>query len=246
MKYILIWGLIAAGAVFIIGVFQVYGYDPATADFLVKCALSIGTLSAVLFALFGGYLRETLDPIRVRIEVPQKEANNDFDENPNEGRVYCHHLRVLNQTPYKPIKNSRVWLKSISPKKLNGEWDDEIMRFAVPRLMEWAPSEWDKDNRTFSIRQVFDLGKTFANDGGFLITIDGRQGAAKARLKKFPVGTTHKCVFYVTADNYQKEEEFSFAITVLPFANGQPQPAQVALIKKSFFDRLKGFFFTLV
>jgi hypothetical protein len=213
MKHILIWGLIAAGAVFTIGVYRVFSYDPASADFLVKCALSIGTLSAVLFALFGDYLRETLDPIQVRIEAP-KESNTVIDRcliNNVPTDVYVHHLVVRNLTPHKPIINCRVWLKKIFVQQVNNEWSDEA-KFAVPRLMEWAPSEYSRDKRTFSKQQVFDLGRTLANNGGFIAAYDRDQGGAVAR--QFAVGKKLKFVFFVTADNYQKEKEFCFEIEV--------------------------------
>jgi hypothetical protein len=227
MKYILIWGLIAAGAVFFIGAYRVYGYDPATADFLVKCALSIGTLSAVLFALFGDYLRETLDPIRVKIELPT-ESNTVIDKcliNGVPANAYFHHLLVRNLTPHKPIKNCRVWLKKIFVQQVNNEWSDEA-KFAVPRLMEWAPSEYSRDKRTFSKQQVFDLGRSLQYNGGFIAAYDRDQGGAVNR--QFPVGSKLKFVFYVTADNYQKEEEFCFEIEVLQSVLGTPvTPARV-------------------
>ncbi len=110
MRRILMWLLIGALAIFFCITYWLHGSNQTSADFLIRWVLSIGTISAVLFALYGDYLREKIDPIHVRIDVPE-ERNTVFDRCEINGKVfdvYCHPLRVRNLTPHKPIKESRV------------------------------------------------------------------------------------------------------------------------------------------
>ena len=179
------------------------------AEFVVKVTLSVGTISAVACALFGDFLRNLCDPIRVKIDLAAR-ANNFLDDHGGK-KVFCHHLTVVNGTPERAITNCRVWLKSVSVKSLDGKWDDKP-RFAVPRLMEWAPSEYSRDKRTFSRDQVFDLGVTASNNGGFRLTVDRDQGGNFDR--NFAVGQQLKLVFFVTADNYTRSEEFCFEVAI--------------------------------
>jgi hypothetical protein len=211
------------------GLFK-YG-DAQTADFVVKVTLSIGTLSAVVCALFGDWLREFCEPVRVKIGAPQ-ENNNILDDYRDErdGQVYksfCHHLEVINCTPQKPLENCRVWLKKISVEGLDGEWDNSRTKFAVPRLMEWAPSDYSRDKRTFSKRQVFDLGMTLSSNRGFRLTIERDQGGNFNRF--FNVGQKIKLVFVVTADNYTRSEESSFEI-VVPQSQGAADTVTRSLV----------------
>jgi hypothetical protein len=86
-----------------------------------------------------------------------------------------------------------------------------------------------RDVRTFSKSQVFDLGRTLENNLGFVANYNPSQGGAVNR--EFKVGQTLKFVFCVTADNYPKEEEFSFQIAISPSIEGQKvTPAEVSAI----------------
>lgn len=224
---ILVGGFVTAIA-WACGLFK-YG-DTQTADFVVKVTLSIGTLSAVVCALFGDWLRELSDPIRVEIGVPA-ENNNILDDfrDERDGQVYkafCHHLEVINCTPQRPLENCRVWLKKISVEGLDGMWENKT-KFAVPRLMEWSPSEYSRDKRTFSKNQVFDLGMTLSSNRGLRLTIERDQGGNFNRY--FSVGQKIKLVFVVTADNYTRSEEFSFEI-VIPQSQGAADTVTRSLV----------------
>ncbi len=197
------------------GVMLIWDHEwPKYAEFFLRCVTPLGTITAVLLALYGDFLRGWFYPVEIKIIVPPDEETNDYlDEIPETHRkVYCHHLRVKNSTPKKPIENCRIWLKTIEIKK-EDKWNR--IPFTVPRLMEWAPSEYERNKRTFSTDQVFDLGKIYQDNAEFLLTIDRTQEAAKNRLKDMsPAGTTLKCVFFATADNYLKEDPFTFEIDV--------------------------------
>jgi hypothetical protein len=230
MKQLLLWFFISVFIIFVAVSNIIFGYDPARGDFLIKCGLAFGTLIAVLIALFGDYLRELIDPIRVTIEVPTQSNTviDQIDLNKRIYHVYHHHLVVRNLTSYRTIKDCRVWLKRIFILQADNEWKDEA-KFAVPRLMEWAPSEYSPDKRTFSNEQVFDLGKTFENNMGFVASYCREQHGAVPQL--FPTGHKLRFVFFVTADNYQKEKEFTFEIDVVKSVQGDiVTPAKVKAI----------------
>jgi len=185
--------------------------DSTNADFLINCLVAAGTVGAVIVALFG----DALDPVKLRIEVPE-QSNTVIDFAPGAVPVYCHHLRVVNLTPHKAVENCRVWLKNIFVEVAAGVWNEEI-KFAVPRLMEWAPSQYSKEKRTFCTDQVFDFGQTRSNNGGFeLIFYKEQLGTIQ---RHFGTGNRIKFIFYVTADNYQRHEEFAVIVDVVPSVN---------------------------
>jgi hypothetical protein len=96
--------------------------------------------------------------------------------------------------------------------------------------MEWAPSEFSRDERTFSTWQVFDFGMTIENNGGFVVCADRDQGGNFSRI--FPVGQKVRFKFFVTADNYQKEEPFTFEVTVPQTVVGETvTPSTVTPVK---------------
>jgi hypothetical protein len=232
MRHTFFWSLITVFAIYFIAAAWLFRDDLPTADFLIRFGLSFGTLVAVLSALFGDYLRETLDPIRVIIEVP-KESNVVIDKcifNNAAADCYRHHLVVRNLTPHKAIKDCRVWLKKIRVQQVNNDWKDDPI-FAVPRLMEWAPSEYSPDKRTFSRKQVFDLGTTIEKSGGFEASYNRAQGGNVPR--HFLVGKKLRFIFVVTGDNYLEEKEFCFEIEVLPTIQGQTvTPSKVTPVPK--------------
>jgi hypothetical protein len=209
-------------------------HDSSGADFLMKLALSLGTVGAILCALYGDLLRAKCDPICVEIDVPE-ESNNVLDRyQDNDGKIYnafCHHLIVKNLTPHRPIENCRVWLTKIFIEDRGGSWEEKT-RTPVPRLMEWAPSEYSKDVRTFAKQQVFDVGKTSSANHGFELSIYSAQGGAFPR--RYEVGQKLGLVFVVTADNYNGDDEFSFQIEVLRSDEGgeSVKPALISRIER--------------
>jgi hypothetical protein len=214
--------LCAIPLTFVLVMFFWHKRYPDHADLLLRCLTPIGTISAVAFALYGDFLRGWFYPVQIEIQVlSDEERNQHADWGERDGRknrrCYCHHLRVKNLTPQKTIINGRVWLKSISI------IDDsrsriEPINYAVPRLMTWAPSEYDGEKRTFLKDQTFDIGKTWDENEGFEFQIHEKQGLAQGLLhelkSKFLPGTTIECVFFVTAENYHEEKEFHFRILV--------------------------------
>lgn len=227
MKRKVIWTLTAILACYLVVGYVTWRWFPEkSADFFVRWVMTLGILGAVFSALFGDYLREKIFPIDLCIEIP--EGNVVLDQ--NKGRpVYSHHLRVRNLTPHRVIKDCRVWLKEISVQNAAGGWERKNQT-PVSRLMEWAPSEYSRDKRTFSTWQVFDFGMTLSDNGGFEVRWDRDQGGAFPRI--FPVGNKVRFIFFVTADDYQMENEFFFDVDVVPSVPGQAvTPATVTKVK---------------
>lgn len=230
------WGLILVPVFYLLSLYLLVAYGNApdnfsAADFVVKCGFVVAAFVAIILALYGDFFREWVFPIDVSIEIPQ--GNVAFDKaRAADGQIvdtYCHHLLVRNLTPHRAVKDCRVWLKSVSVKNTRGEWEPKNQT-PVPRLMEWAPSEYSRDKRTFATWQVFDFGRTISNNGGFELCIERDQHGAFPR--KFSVGDKLRFFFFVTADNYQMEKEFSFDVDVMPSVPGQTvTPATITQVK---------------
>jgi len=131
--------------------------------------------------------------------MERPEVSNNFLDASEHGEVLCHHLRVKNLTPHRAVKNCRVWLVGISDETTQDDFE-ETYKFAVPRLMEWAPNEFQKEMRTFTDFQVFDFGTTRMNDGVFDFTNYSKQGGAFNG--DCSQGKTRRYIFRIEADNY--------------------------------------------
>jgi hypothetical protein len=198
----------------------VYPAHKEFAKFAMQCVVSAFTLIALLVALFRNYLQQLVDPIRLNMEVPE-ESNTVLDSqiiNNVPRDVYCHHLKVVNLTSHQSVRNCRVWLKAVYTPLLNQAWGQPF-RFAVPRLMEWAPNEISKNERSFSKEQVIDLGKTIGQNGGFIVSFNKDQGGTFTSA--FAINTRARFVFFVSADNYPQEKVFTFEVSIPASIDGQ-------------------------
>lgn len=175
------------------------------ANFMLSVVTGIGVFSAVLMALYGDRIKRRVNRIKLEIEEPEQSDNffNDADA-PAGGRtkVFCHHLRVKNRMPTEPIKNCRVWLVKILDQNGRGGFEEKF-KFAVPRLMEWAPREYSPHARDFSENEVFDFGRSFVEQGGrFEVSFYESQGGMFNG--GCLAGQKRQYVFRLTADNYIK------------------------------------------
>ncbi len=205
------------------------GGDEALAVFQIRLLAAVATVCAVIVALFGEALRDFAYPIRVRIEKSPEDDNDVIDECEIGGTIYkcqCHHLRVVNLSNHRAINDCRVWLKRILAQTPQGHWEDKP-KFAVPRLMQWAPHEHSPETRTFSTYQVFDLGETLWRNSGFELTPYKKQGGNLPT--RFQTGETRRLVFYVTADNYLEHKLFEFEIKI-PISNDNDTFVQSEII----------------
>ncbi len=223
----------AIGAFLLIVVLAVREYfygDKSRADFFMKCAISFGTLSAVLTALFGDSFRQARDAIRIEIRKPAKVNLFPDRSSENAPYVYCHHLAVVNRNRHGPVEDCQVWLERLFYQSEGGAWKE--MPFAVPRLMEWSPAEYSRDKRTFADHQLFDLGETIEQNGGFRLKIWREQGGFFSSV--FNVGEKLGLVFAVTANNYERTEKFCVEIGVdrTEKTHTTITPADVSVLKR--------------
>jgi hypothetical protein len=185
------------------------------ARFLVQAFSGVSVVLAVLVALYRDLLTNIADGIRLRIELPEQTDNFENRKATPEGvvRKQCHHLRVVNERPHRPVNNCRVWLVRILDEISEGRFEEKF-KFAVPRLMQWAPFEYSPDVRNFSHDQVFDFGESIVDLGGFKVSYFRQQGGAfKGNCEP---GKCRRYVFKITADNYIRSKPFTVEVSVLP------------------------------
>jgi len=187
----------------------IHHWDPPQGDFLIDLIAAFSTLAAVLFALFGSFFRNRWHPIRLDLELPSQ--NNNFMDEWDGVSVYCHHIQVRNLTPDRPVCNCQVWLTRLLDEGQDGQTEERVT-FAVPRLMEWAPSEYSPDKRTFSSTQVFDFGVTAADSRGFILRKYGGQGGMFEG--NCGQGKKRRYVFSFSADNFQSSDTFAVDVEV--------------------------------
>ena len=227
---IILYLLLAVVVGFFIAAIGYYSSDPVKADFLLKCGSTIGTLSAIIVALFIDSWKAKAFPLKLRITTaPVNNTVTDYFEGEN-GSIfakYCHHLLVVNDTPHKTVVNCRVWLKSVSHFE-HGKWIEKEV-IAVPRLMNWAPSEWSNEERTFSTSQVFDLGVTVGGNGGFVLSVNQKLGGNFERI--FQVSSTLKFILFLTADNYQGYKEFTVKVVIPVMIEGETVTKSIVSMK---------------
>jgi hypothetical protein len=111
-------------------------------------------------------------------------------------------LRVTNKTAHRPVKNCRVWLVKIED-EIDNTFKEQFI-FAVPRLMQWSPSEFSPEVRSFSEDQVFDFGKSFVDQDKFDVDYYKNQGGAFAGA--CVAGQCRRYIFRITADNYVRSK----------------------------------------
>jgi hypothetical protein len=185
------------------------------AKFVLNIVGGIGVFLAVLMAVYGDRIRRWVNLIRLKIEEPKQSDNfpNEVDA-PGGGktRVFCHHLRVKNRMPTEPVRNCRVWLVKILDENGRGGFEEKF-KFAVPRLMDWAPREYSPHARDFSEDDVFDFGTSFVEQGGRF-----EVGFYKSQGGMFKggclAGQKRQYVFKITADNYIKARPITVEVDV--------------------------------
>jgi len=183
------------------------------ADFYLKVFSAFGVFCAVLFALYGEAIKSFVDRIDLQIELGER-SNNFLDLHPADTgpvSVFCHHLRVINKTPYRPVLNCRVWLVRIQDEVDNTF--KEQFTFAVPRLMKWAPAEFSPEVRSFSEDQVFDFGYTYIGQDTFDVTYHNAQGGVFKGACL--AGHRRRYIFRITADNYIRSKLHTVEVRVL-------------------------------
>ena len=178
--------------------------DLSDADFFLKVLSAFGVVFAVLLALYGDAIKNSDISLSIQQAVQSDSIVNKGGPRIKSwsGDVFCHHLRVVNSAPYRPVLGCRVWLVKVLDVDPHGQISDSFS-FAVPRLMEWAPSECspkEGPRMNFSEDWVFDFGESPTSGGPFFLKWwKEQQGTFEGDCK---VGESKRYIFRITADNY--------------------------------------------
>lgn len=184
------------------------------AKFVVDVASGAAVVFTVITALFGDSLQDLIRPIKLTMEVPEVK-NSLFDLTGKYGvpiKCYCHHLRVRNARSDRVVKNSRVWLTQILKVNANNQTED-LFLFTVPRLMPWAPLEFDPESRSFCDSQIFDFGLFLPHEGRFEVSVHGKQGGNF--LSGFMYPDAQRYVFRIEADGLVTNEEHEVEVRIV-------------------------------
>lgn len=189
------------GLAIIVTIAVYVGGHEERAKFMLAALSSLTVLTAIVGALYGDRFKMWGDPIDLSLETIA--ANNSrVDQHPQFGDVYLHHIRVRNATPHRAVINCRVWLEHVEDEIAAGKFE-AMEKFAVPRLMQWAPAEFGPEVRSFSDEQVFDLGFTNCADGTFYPSWNPRQqGFVKPELLSCKPDTKRRYYLRIAADNF--------------------------------------------
>ena len=133
---------LAAFLLLILAAIRLYSVgEKEYAEFMLHVITAIGVFSAVMMAVYGDRIKRRFNRIALKIEKPE-QSDIFFNEVDALGggktKVFCHHLRVKNNMPTEPVRNCRVWLVKILDENGRGGFEEKF-KFAVPRLMAWAP-----------------------------------------------------------------------------------------------------------
>ena len=99
------------------------------AEFVLKVITGFGVVVAVIVALSGDAINNFANRIHLRIENPE-QTDNFFNQAavPEHGNqpVFCHHLKVVNMTPSRPVKDCTVWLVKILDPTVEGAFQENF------------------------------------------------------------------------------------------------------------------------
>lgn len=186
-----------------------FHHDPEPAKFTITVITAIGVISAVMFAAYGDELKTLVSPVRVRIEAVSRcdnFPNKNADRTGQVEQVITYHLLVRNGNPARPAMHCGVKLVEVWEEDAQGHFV-QPMRFAVPRLMVWAPGEENPTERTVRDEEIFDFGNLFLSDGEFRLKYLPSQGGVFDG--NCVLGKRRRYVFRVAADGMVTGQEFS-------------------------------------
>lgn len=161
---------------FVVGVayaflrFEKMGYEYSSLVILTLTMLA--TLYAVLVALFREQFSQLIKSTKLLFEKPERE-NSILDRQAD--KIYFHHhLRVVRKARFKPslwgsVTGCQIFITRIESVEPTTGSSYESFTFAVPRYLNWAPSEGLNPRRDIRKEEIFDLGVTVVNDTFFQI-----------------------------------------------------------------------------
>lgn len=197
-------------------------------------ASSAGLMLAITVAFYGERIKRVFNVPDLRIELvesPDRMLNFHEKEMRRDGAStrfkkggdhYSHHLRVVNEKQWNPVEGCQVWLTEIQQFR-NGKWTSEDFRFAVHRLMKWAPAEFAPDRKmSFADEWVLDFGQTYfeVDVNAFVLEID--QGGNFGEMARCELNERRRYLFRVKAANCSIEKVFTVELEYTDNPAGKP------------------------
>jgi len=130
---------------------------------IIQALIAIGTLTVAIIAIWGGWFRSKLSPLKLIIQPHNlRGVVTRFTDGP---RVIYYHLKVINQRSWVSAKNCRVLLCSIYRRGP----DQELMNvpMSVPLQFVWSPAPLTPSIISFSKEGFIDFGRLKENDTRF-------------------------------------------------------------------------------
>lgn len=115
--------------------------EPTAADWVSAVSnvfAAIGTVGAVIVALFREELRDWLSPVGASINLRDPAGELTY-VNSGQEPMYLFHLRVRNLSRRRLLRSCRIVITEVSTETAEGGWQTRTL--AVPLPLHWAPAE---------------------------------------------------------------------------------------------------------
>jgi hypothetical protein len=127
---------------------------------LANWLVAIGTLTAVVVAIWGEFLRSKLAPPKLRFVLHNTRGTvTRITQGP---RVIYYHLKIVNSRPWFLAKNCQVRLIDISQRGPDNNF--RPVPNPVPPTFVWSPAGFVPVATNISKEQIFDFGRV--TEGG--------------------------------------------------------------------------------
>jgi hypothetical protein len=121
---------------------------------VIQATIAIGTISAVIVAIWGDWIRAKLIPAKLKIE---KHNFRGSITTQNDGkRAIYYHLIVKNRRSWIVSRNCRAMLVQIQKKGIDCSFHP--VPLVIPLQLSWSPSEFIPIFTSINKEQVLDLG----------------------------------------------------------------------------------------
>lgn len=174
----------------------------------INAIVAAGTVGAVIFALFGDWIKNRF--IRAKLSAEVIDPKGELTTWSDGRRVIYYHLRIMNSRPSILVQKCRVLLREIYKKNADNTFTK--LQLAVPPTLQWSPAESSPQAINFIADQVLDFGFLTEGSDSFSPSISPRWNNFKGYLKR---DETFRYVIELIADNSIQKK-----ITIEVFWNG--------------------------
>lgn len=132
-------------------------------NLVIQLITSIGTITVVIIAIWGDWLKAKLTPPKLKIVT--LNTRGELTKFGNGRRVYFYHFKVINSRPWTIAKNCKVLLKGIYKELPSGQFQNLPLN-TNPSFI-WTPAEITPQTINLSKEQAFDFGFLAENASEF-------------------------------------------------------------------------------